>query len=100
MNRSEQIQFLIGVIIMVGFPLPLLFIGQRYILFVITVLGIGIWTGVLVGKLCPKCLNFSCPFNRVPKDVVDAFLRRNLVMRRAWEAKGYELDSPDRVRRE
>lgn len=48
---------------------------------------------------CRRCVNFSCPLNRVPKPLVDAYLRRNRVMREAWEASGYELDgtpgSPD-----
>ncbi len=100
MSRSEQIQVLIGIVIMVGFPLPLLFLGQQYILCVVTILGIIIFAGVLIGKLCPKCLNFSCPLNRVPKDKVDAFLRRNPNMKKAWEAKGYVLDLPDPMKSE
>jgi hypothetical protein len=36
-------------------------------------------------------VNFSCPFNRVPKDVVDSFLKENPKMRKAWEKKGYRL---------
>jgi len=42
--------------------------------------------------ICPRCVNFSCPFNRVGKKQVDAYLRRNPVMREAWENKGYKLD--------
>jgi len=41
---------------------------------------------------CRRCVNFSCPLNRVPKSLVDAYLRRNRVMREAWEASGYKLD--------
>jgi hypothetical protein len=37
-------------------------------------------------------VNFSCPLNVVPKEVVDEYLRRNPVMRRAWLAHGWHLE--------
>jgi hypothetical protein len=40
---------------------------------------------------CSRCVNFSCPLNSVPREVVDEFLRRNPVMREAWERCGYRL---------
>ncbi|MFX0065417.1 MAG: hypothetical protein ACFFC7_24870 [Candidatus Hermodarchaeota archaeon] len=40
---------------------------------------------------CPNCVNFSCPLNLVPKEIVDAYLERNPVMKEAWEARGYQL---------
>jgi len=40
---------------------------------------------------CASCVNFSCPLNTVPKATVDAYLRRNPVMRAAWEAAGWQL---------
>jgi len=50
-----------------------------------------------VTYICPRCVNFSCPFNRIKKDKVDAYLRRNPVMRDAWENKGYKLSKLDEV---
>ncbi|MBU0514154.1 MAG: hypothetical protein KJ621_05220 [Proteobacteria bacterium] len=44
---------------------------------------------------CPRCVNFSCLLNRVPRALVDEYLRRNPVMRRAWEASGYRLENPE-----
>jgi hypothetical protein len=41
---------------------------------------------------CRRCVNFSCPLNRVPKSRVDMYLRRNRGMQEAWEASGYKLD--------
>lgn len=41
--------------------------------------------------VCRACVNFSCPFNCVPKANVDAYLIQNPVMRRAWEERGYRL---------
>jgi hypothetical protein len=62
--------------------------------------------GIMVGSLatsisfastlkrfyCPKCVNFSCPLNAVPKPHIDAYLKRNEVMRKAWEASGWMID--------
>ena len=93
MSRSEQAQFIIGVLIFVTLPLPFLFISQQFLFLAITAIGIAIFFTLLGGLLCPKCLNFSCPLNRVPKDVVDAFLIRNPTMRKAWEEKGYRIES-------
>ena len=34
---------------------------------------------------CSRCINFSCPFNKVPQDLVDEFLKRNPVIKDAWK---------------
>jgi len=44
-------------------------------------------------NICRRCVNFSCPLNSVPKPIVDECLRRNPVMRKAWEEQGYQLVS-------
>ena len=41
--------------------------------------------------VCRKCVNFSCPWNRVEKTIVDEYLRQNPVMREAWEKTGYKI---------
>ena len=41
---------------------------------------------------CTSCVNFSCPLNTVPKPVIDEYLRKNDVMRKAWEKSGWQLD--------
>ncbi|MDY6795706.1 MAG: hypothetical protein SWK76_10585 [Actinomycetota bacterium] len=41
--------------------------------------------------VCRKCINYSCPWNKVEKPLVDEYLRRNPVMREAWEKEGYHL---------
>jgi len=42
-------------------------------------------------KVCIKCVNFSCPLNKVPKNLVDSYLEKNPIMKEAWEASGYKL---------
>ena len=41
---------------------------------------------------CPNCVNFSCPLNSVAKPVVDVYLKKNDVMRKAWEKSGWHID--------
>ena len=35
-------------------------------------------------KFCPRCVNFSCPFNRTPRELRKKYLDRNPVLREAW----------------
>ena len=46
---------------------------------------------VLLTDFCSRCVNFSCPGNSVPKNIVDKYLERNPIMREAWERSGYKL---------
>ncbi|MFW9924458.1 MAG: hypothetical protein ACFFDW_14335 [Candidatus Thorarchaeota archaeon] len=47
---------------------------------------------VLIHDYCSKCANFSCSLNRVPKNIRDAYLVKNPIMREAWEKDGYKLN--------
>jgi len=102
MNLFERILLVIGFLIfIIIFPLAqlydLLFVitnlssFDMYVLITISVLfglsTISILTGfiLLFTKICPYCVNFSCPWNKVPKEVVDAYLEKNIVMKEAWE---------------
>lgn len=93
MSRWEKLQFIIGIIIFVTYPLPFMALGGQYAFFLLSSLGILVFFAVLYMKMCIRCVNFSCPLNRVPKEVVDTFLRQNPVMKRAWEDAGYKLDN-------
>jgi len=37
-------------------------------------------------KFCPRCVNFSCPFNMVSRELREKFLDRNPVLRAAWSS--------------
>ena len=41
---------------------------------------------------CTQCVNFSYPLNAVPKPHSGAYLKRNEVMWKAWEASGWMID--------
>ena len=54
----------------------------------------------LIRNVCTKCINFSCPLNRVNKENVDAYLEKNPIMRKAWEETGYYLGgNNERIKR-
>jgi hypothetical protein len=40
---------------------------------------------------CYRCVAFSCPFNTVPEEQVDAYLKMNPEMMEAWIKHGYKL---------
>jgi hypothetical protein len=110
MNRFERFMMSFGVVGMIFFILPVLFLGSGiyslsvsyaqtglYPLFGLAAL---LFAGLLssisfVSTLktfyCSKCVNFSCPLNTVSKSIADAYLKRNPVMRKAWEAEGYVI---------
>ncbi|MBL7184012.1 MAG: hypothetical protein ISS50_06145 [Anaerolineae bacterium] len=91
MSTLEKAQFLVGVGIMAIYPFPFLIIGGQYVLALIALAGLVSFAFSLKKHVCTRCVNFSCPANGVPKEIVDAYLRRNPVMRRAWEESGYQL---------
>ena len=107
MKFWEQLGFLGGAIFFVVYPV----IGEIYGLFSIlnssSLEGVSLLLGiliilstfggfyffrVLITRICPHCVNFSCPLNQVPKEVVDSYLMRNPVMKEAWELSGYVID--------
>jgi hypothetical protein len=94
MSRLEKIQFGIGALIWIVFPLPFLLMGREYLLALIAVSAAISGMFILRRNVCSQCINFSCPMNIVPKQLVDAYLRRNPQIQAAWEASGYRLDKP------
>lgn len=98
MNRSEQIQFIIGASMIVLIPFILLLVGGENLLAVID-LSSGISFGYLLWRnICDRCVNFSCPLNHVPKETRDQFLNQNPVMKQAWENSGYKTHSETKRR--
>jgi len=92
MSRLEKGLLLISFVVLFGYPVPFLVLGGQYLLLLLTIVAGTVWLVVMLRNVCRRCVNFSCPLNRVPKEVVDSYLRRNDVMRQAWESCGYTLD--------
>jgi hypothetical protein len=93
MSKWEKTQFIIGALMWICFPFPFLLLGQEYLLALIALSAAVSGTFILRVNVCTRCINFSCPMNAVPKQFVDAYLRRNPQIRAAWEASGYHTDT-------
>ena len=91
MNALEKAQLTIGFVILGAYPFPFLILGRQYLWAVVAAWGLVMFFWTLRRYTCSRCVNFSCPLNCVPKEVVDAYLGRNPVMRRAWEEHGYRV---------
>ncbi len=91
MKRSEKIQFLAGGFILIMFPLPFLILGAQWTMLLLTILGLSSWLLNMQVNVCPRCVNFSCPANRVPKNIVDYYLKQNPIMLKAWKESGYQI---------
>jgi len=57
-----------------------------------TILTIICFFSIITLFFCPDCINFSCPLNKAPKNIVDEYLMKNPIIKEAWEKKGYKLD--------
>lgn len=95
MSRSEQMQFIIGALVLAFFPIVLLAVSRQYLLMVI-----GIATAINFGYLlyhdiCVKCVNFSCPLNHVPDKFRTAYLMKNPQMKKALEGAGFSIGAFD-----
>jgi hypothetical protein len=91
MNRLEKVLFGAGAAVFGAYPVVFMVLGGQWLLLAITLTAIASAALNLRRNTCVRCVNFSCPVNAVPKPWVDAYLRRNPVMREAWEASGYRL---------
>jgi hypothetical protein len=110
LNRFEKFVMVFFVVTVIFFLAPLgvegygiWFVATNYAEYgLISLLGlVGIMVASLLTSLsfilvlntffCSRCVNFSCPFNTVPKTVIDAYLTKNEVMRKAWEESGWSI---------
>jgi len=83
MNRSEKIQLVIGLTILIGYPFPFLILGGQLVFSLLTAIGGLIFFATLQKYVCCRCVNFSCPLNRVSKNVINSFLEKNPTMKNA-----------------
>lgn len=89
MSGSEKLQFMVGALLWVGFPLVFLSLGR---LLLLTLIGLAAAISAVYGlrvNACTRCVNFSCPLNMVPKETMDIYLSRNPYIMKDWEKHGY-----------
>ena len=54
------------------------------IFLIVTLISYLIFIFLFLFKFCPKCINFSCKFNKAPQELVDEYLKRNPIIKDAW----------------
>jgi hypothetical protein len=72
----------------IGYPS---YLGLIFVL-ISTILAYVVFISLFLLLFCPRCINFSCYFNKVPKAIVDEYLKKNPVIKTAWEKNGYKLN--------
>ena len=98
MSKSEKFQLFLGfalLFLIVNIPLILFIINQLYYWIIAPSLGLVLFLFIIKKYHCAKCPNFSCPFNSITKEIVNEFLKRNPVMRKAWEESGWKIIETD-----
>lgn len=88
MSRSEKIQFIVGALVIVFYPLVFLIAGGQYLLAGVGLASAASFGYLLYSQICVKCVNFSCPLNNVPEEMKTAYLEKNPKMGKAWEKAG------------
>ena len=84
-STSEKIQFVIGLILVFGYPFPYMIIGRQYLWALATAGGTVVFFPVLLVFACPRCVNLSCLLNRVPDEVAREYLDLSPGMKRRCE---------------
>lgn len=92
LSLSEKIQFGFGGVIVMIFPIPFLIIWQLYLALIIYTTSVILWIIVIQTKVCTDCINFACPLNRVPREIMNQFMFHNPIIKKAWEKEGYEFE--------
>jgi hypothetical protein len=89
MNLWEKIQLLTGFSILGGYPFPFIIAGRQWLWLVVALWGLVMFFWTLRKNTCSQCVNFSCPLNTVPHEIVCAYLKRNPTMYNAWVESGW-----------
>ncbi|MBD3197586.1 MAG: hypothetical protein GF317_21205 [Candidatus Lokiarchaeota archaeon] len=92
LSTSEKIQFAVGGILLMTFPIPFLIFAQLYLALIIYIIALILWLISVQTLVCTDCINLACPLNRVPENIRNEFINRNPIIKKAWEEKGYEFN--------
>lgn len=84
MSVIEKLTFFGGLVVVWGYPVPFLVIGQRWFLLALYVLTNAAFFATLKMFLCSQCMNFACPLNSASEAVRDLFLQRNPSIAEHW----------------
>lgn len=84
MSPIEKLLFLGGLVVVWGYPLPFLTIGEQWLflaLYILTSTGFFLTIKLF---LCSQCMNFACPLNTVGDTARELFFQRNPSVAEHW----------------
>jgi hypothetical protein len=102
MNNYEKFGSAFGFLLIGAIPLFSLLYGVWFFLsnnpnasWIVIIALVGILLAIILSfstfyslfllSFCKRCINFSCMFNKVPKENRDEYLKRNPFIKKAWE---------------
>jgi len=77
MNLIEKSILIAGFIIVWGYPLMFFLVTRAWLFLLLYSLLTALFFTILTMRNCIKCINFSCPLNRIDKNTKETFLRNN-----------------------
>ncbi len=90
LNTLERGTWLLYVGVLFLFYIPFFVIGQQWLLLGLTTWALIAASWTLQRTQCTRCYHLSCPINRVPQDVRDAFFDNYPAFARAWGRRDQE----------
>ena len=84
LSALERSTFFGGLVVVLGYPLPLLTIDEQWFLLALYVLTNAAFFVTLKPFLCSQCMNFACPLNSVSEAARDLFFQRNPSVAGHW----------------
>lgn len=88
MSRTETGIFYSGLIPVAAYPAVFLVAGSQWLLLALFAASVAVTGGLMTLTMCPHCMNFACPLNRVEAQTRGLFFARNPVVAEAWHWKG------------
>jgi hypothetical protein len=85
MSVGEKTVFFTGLVLIAGYPLAFLVVGEQWLLLIMFVVMVAVMAIAMRALMCTRCMNFACPLNRVEQSIRSAFFSRNPVVFQAWK---------------
>ena len=85
MNTLEKLILIAGFVTVWGYPLIYIVLDKNWTTLVFYILLVTMFFMVLQNKNCVRCINLSCPLNRVDPITKNQFLKNNPEIQKHWE---------------
>jgi hypothetical protein len=84
LGRFDQAAWLLYVAVLFLYPIPFFAWSQQWLLLVILLWATVAWAWTVQRTQCTRCYHLSCPVNRVPGPIREAFFHNYAAFAQAW----------------